>query len=344
VRLVLFDLGTTLVDRAEGFRRWAWEFRAEHRLTAADAAWLVAADDAGRADRREFFRNVRARFGLAVSEEDLAEAYRERCPALVPPAPGVLAGLPRLRAAGWRIGVLGEGEHQLATLLCTGLSGMVDGWALAGPDGLSTSDTRLLALAADRCETTLDDGWLVSGDVSAGFAAGLRTVRVAGDRELGGAAESGLGNGPVRDEPARPGLAESSEPVRREPARTGTAKSGLGNEPVHDEPARAGSSKSSPANEPVRDEPAQTGSAELRYATTEAEPPRATAGAASSASPVQPVASPVAAAGRRQQHAGGSAAASDAGAGPATASAAETPRSADHAVPDTAAAIALLLS
>ncbi|MFE3177000.1 HAD family hydrolase [Amycolatopsis sp. NPDC059090] len=176
VRLVLFDLDTTLVDRAEGFRRWVWEFCAEHRLAEADAEWLVAADDRGRADRATFFKSLRERFDL--QEADLEDTYRERHPALVPVAPGVLTGLPRLRAAGWRIGVLGEGEAQLSTLLCTGIAGLVDGWALAGPAGLSTSDPKLFALAAERCETTLDDAWLVGADVEAGRSAGLRTVRV----------------------------------------------------------------------------------------------------------------------------------------------------------------------
>ncbi|WP_337822946.1 HAD family hydrolase [Amycolatopsis sp. A1MSW2902] len=181
MRLVLFDLDTTLVDRAEGFRRWAWEFCAEHRLADADAAWLITADDRGRADRATFFKNLRERFDL--QEPDLEDAYRERHPALVPAAPGVLAGLPRLRAAGWRIGVLGEGEPQLSTLLCTGIAGLVDGWALAGPDGLSTSDPKLFGLVAERCETTLDDAWFVGADVGPARSAGLRTVRVGPDRD-----------------------------------------------------------------------------------------------------------------------------------------------------------------
>ncbi|WP_370940006.1 HAD family hydrolase [Amycolatopsis sp. cg13] len=185
VRLVLFNLDTTLVDRAEGFRRWVWEFCAEHRLTEADAAWLVAADDRGRTDRTAFFKNIRERFDL--HEADLEDAYRERHPALVPAAPGVLTGLPRLRAAGWRIGVLGEGEPQLSTLLCTGIAGLVDGWALAGPDGLSTSDPKLFALAAERCETTLDGAWLVGADVEAGRSAGLRTMRIGPDRDTAAA-------------------------------------------------------------------------------------------------------------------------------------------------------------
>ncbi len=185
MRLVLFDLDTTLVDRAEGFRRWVWEFCAEHRLTDADAAWLIAADERGRADRATFFKNVRERFDLPQS--DLEDAYRERHPALVPATPGVLTGLPRLRAAGWRIGVLGEGEPQLATLLCTGIAGLVDGWALAGPDGLSTSDPKLFQLAAERCETTLADAWLVGADVEPAQSAGLRTVRVGPERDTAAA-------------------------------------------------------------------------------------------------------------------------------------------------------------
>ncbi|WP_020662207.1 HAD family hydrolase [Amycolatopsis benzoatilytica] len=221
MRLVLFDLGTTLVDRAEGFRRWAWEFCAEHRLGPDAAAWLVTADDAGRTGRPEFFRNVRTRFGLAASEQALAEAYLERCPALVPPVPGVLAGLPRLRAAGWRIGVVGEGDHQLAALLCTGISGLVDGWAIAGPSGPSTSDAGRFALAARRCETGLDGGWLVSADVSAGIAAGLCTVRVSpkrGEAQLSGSAAAEEQVQPEREagrlQPDRAAPGAAAEPAQ----------------------------------------------------------------------------------------------------------------------------------
>ncbi|WP_051791546.1 HAD family hydrolase [Amycolatopsis jejuensis] len=196
MRLVLFHLETTLVDRAEGFRRWAWEFCAEHRLTREDADWLSTADDHGRANRAVFFKEVHDRFGLRHNETELLEAYRERHPALIPAAPGVLTGLPRLRAAGWRIGVLGESDYHLSTLLCTGIAGLVDGWALAGTEGVSTSDTRLLGIAAGRCEAPMEGGWLVAG---AGRSA-----------DFGGGASAGPGADPSASRTSGGGVSSDS--------------------------------------------------------------------------------------------------------------------------------------
>ncbi|MGW4486818.1 HAD family hydrolase [Amycolatopsis sp. NPDC004368] len=192
MRLVLFDLDNTLVDRAEGFRRWSWEFCAEHRLTPDDAGWLTSADDDGLAPRDVFFQAVRDRFGLRESGAELLESYRRRHPALIPAAPGVLAGLPRLRAAGWRIGVVtnGDAEQQLATLVCTGVAGLVDGWAISGHEGVGKPDRRLFEIAADRCEAPLRDGWMVGDgaatDIAGGRAAGLHTVWVERGRAWAG--------------------------------------------------------------------------------------------------------------------------------------------------------------
>ncbi|HWD00869.1 MAG TPA: HAD family hydrolase [Amycolatopsis sp.] len=184
MRLVLFDLDNTLVDRAEGFRRWVWEFCAEHRLTADDAAWLLTADDDGRAPRKAFFTAVRERFAVAESVAELLDAYLRRHPALIPAAPGVLGGLPRLRTAGWRIGVVtnGEADQQLATLLRTDVAAFVDGWAISGYEGVGKPDRRLFEIAAERCQAPLAGGWMVGDsehtDIAGGRAAGLRTVWV----------------------------------------------------------------------------------------------------------------------------------------------------------------------
>ncbi|MFI5613852.1 HAD family hydrolase [Amycolatopsis sp. NPDC051903] len=192
MRLVLFDLDNTLVDRAEGFRRWAWEFCAEHRLSADDATWLTAADEDGHAPREAFFAAVRDRFTVKATVAELLESYRRRHPALIPAAPGVLTGLPRLRSAGWRIGVVtnGNAEQQLATLLCTDVAGLVDGWAISEHEGVGKPDRRLFEIAAERCQAPLADGWMVGdgarADIAGGRAAGLHTVWVDRGREWSG--------------------------------------------------------------------------------------------------------------------------------------------------------------
>ena len=98
--LALFDLDGTLVDRVAGLRAWAAEFCADHGLAPAEADWLVAADGDGRVSKEEFFAQVKARYGLASSFDELWQQYRDRQPTLIPVYDGVMAGLAELRAGG----------------------------------------------------------------------------------------------------------------------------------------------------------------------------------------------------------------------------------------------------
>ncbi|MCG5215466.1 HAD family hydrolase [Streptosporangium sp. KLBMP 9127] len=182
-RLALFDLDNTLVDRAEGLRRWAEEFVAERRLDIGDVEWMIEADGDGFVPKEAFFTRVRERFELQDSVEDLWARYRSRHPRLIPPFPGALDGLGRLRDAGWRTGVVTNGfaDVQMSTLVCSGVGDVVDGWAISGAERVRKPDARLFAIAARRCGMTLSDGgWMIgdsaSADIGGGQIIGLRTV------------------------------------------------------------------------------------------------------------------------------------------------------------------------
>jgi FMN phosphatase YigB (HAD superfamily) len=187
--LALFDLDGTLVDRAAGLRAWADEFCGAHGLDPIEADWIVEADGDGRVPKEQFFARIRDRYGLAASIDELFGQYRDRQPALVPVHDGVFDGLARLRAAGWRIGVVtnGYGDVQTNTLTSSGLAAHVDGWAISGAEDVWKPDVRLFEIAATRAGASLaDGGWMTGdsarGDIAGGRAAGLRTVWVHRDR------------------------------------------------------------------------------------------------------------------------------------------------------------------
>ena len=185
--LALFDLDGTLVDRRAGLRAWAEEFCAAHGLDPFEADWILEADDDGRAPKELFFGRIRERYGLSASLDDLFRQYRERQPTLVPVHAGVLDGLDRLRAGGWRLGIVTNGYEsvQTRTLTSTGLADRVDGWAISGAEDIWKPDVRLFEIAAERAGTALD-GWMVGdsawGDMVGGRAAGLTTAWVHHDR------------------------------------------------------------------------------------------------------------------------------------------------------------------
>lgn len=71
--LALFDLDNTLIDRAGAFRQWASKFTADRALGQKEVEWLERVDDDGFAPRNEFFEEVRQRYELAESVDDLGD-------------------------------------------------------------------------------------------------------------------------------------------------------------------------------------------------------------------------------------------------------------------------------
>ncbi|MFI9589803.1 HAD family hydrolase [Nonomuraea sp. NPDC052265] len=187
--LALFDLDNTLIDRLAAFRLWAAEFAAGRGLGPDAVEWLARLDADGSVPMDVFFARVRERFALAEPVEELWRAYRARLPFLVECRAEVLAGLDRLRAAGWAVGIVTNGmaDNQTGKIRRTGLAERVDGWAISGAEGVRKPGARLFEIAADRCGAALEGGWMVGDDpdkdVAGGRGAGLRTIWV--DRGTG---------------------------------------------------------------------------------------------------------------------------------------------------------------
>jgi HAD superfamily hydrolase (TIGR01549 family) len=189
-RLALFDLDDTLIALPPAFRRFASDFAREHGLPDEAEEWLVAAWDPYQ--RRDmFFGLVRERYGLAEPVEELWGLYRRRMPEYVVLRDEVRDGLVALRRAGWRLGIVtnGEADNQLGNIERTGLDRLVDAVAVSGALGIRKPDAEIFRVAAEDAGCALGDGgWMVgdnpTADVGGGAAVGLRTAWVdkAGER------------------------------------------------------------------------------------------------------------------------------------------------------------------
>lgn len=182
-RLALFDLDNTLVDREDAHRRWSEGLIARHGLGPEAIEWLVAEDGDGLTPKDRYFAAAKARFGLRESVEALWARYRTEKPSLIKPDPAIQIGLTRLRDAGWKIGIVTNGREdtQNATIMHAQLSGLVDGWAISGAEGVKKPATELFTIAALRCGADVSlGGWMIGdsakADVGGGRSAGLRTI------------------------------------------------------------------------------------------------------------------------------------------------------------------------
>ncbi|MEV5568322.1 HAD family hydrolase, partial [Streptomyces sp. NPDC052196] len=184
-RLVLFDLDGTLADRQSALKDAVTGLCQTHSLVPDAEEWLRA-ELVDRANASDFAR-LKEAFDLEVPAEQLWQEYVDRMAAAVTCRPDVLAGLARLRAAAWTIGVItnGAGDIQRTKLAASGLADLIDGVAVSGDLEIRKPDLRLFQLAASRCSVNLaDGGWMVgdnpAGDIGGGQRAGLRTNRGGG--------------------------------------------------------------------------------------------------------------------------------------------------------------------
>ncbi len=179
-------MDNTLIDLDGAFGSWAAEFAATHDLGAGGLQWILDLDIP---HRDLMFRWIKYHFDIAASADDLWAEYRARMPFLVECRPEVLAMLARLRESGWKVGIVANGmaDNQLGKLRATGLADAVDGFAVAGVEGIRKPDVALFAIAATRCGTSLEKGgWMVgdnlTADIEGGRAAGLRTIWVTSEQ------------------------------------------------------------------------------------------------------------------------------------------------------------------
>ena len=185
MRLALFDLDGTLVDRRSAFVDAIVGLAHDHAYGPEIERWLLT-ELADRADRSDFDR-LRTAFRLNESADHLWRVYVDRMAASVSCRPAVLSSLMQLREAGWSIGVAtnGASDIQRAKVRATGLAELIDGIAASGDIDVRKPDPRLFELAAARCGTQLTPGDWMTGDnpetdIAGGYKAGLRAIWVRG--------------------------------------------------------------------------------------------------------------------------------------------------------------------
>jgi FMN phosphatase YigB (HAD superfamily) len=179
--LLLADLDDTLIDRRAGFRRWAETFCTEHGLEN-EVPWLERLDGFGYTPREEFHAAVRERFRLAKTVDQLAAAYDRDYPGFtVPPGALCIALLRRLRAAGWRIGVVTNGRAlQVRKLRVAGLAELVDACCVSEVEGSRKPEPAIFLRAAELCGASIAGGWMAGdnpdADMRGAHALGLQTI------------------------------------------------------------------------------------------------------------------------------------------------------------------------
>lgn len=181
--LLLLDLDNTLADRAAAFEHWAGTQLNRWAPTDDGAiAFLHEQDCDGFAPREAFLASVRDRFELVDSVEELLADYRRITLEGFPPLDeDVAEQLRSLRADGWRVGVVTNGDAgvQEATVKRIGLEPLIDACVVSGSAGIAKPNRRIFENAAEKCGRPLTDAWMIGDaeiDVAGAAAAGMRSV------------------------------------------------------------------------------------------------------------------------------------------------------------------------
>jgi putative hydrolase of the HAD superfamily len=179
--LLLVDLDDTVLPRRDAFRAWASDYLDELGQPE-ELDWLVQADQNGLRSRDEFFGSMIEHLRLDHTRETLAEFYYDRflstftCPA------EVAESLRRVRAHGFRIAIVTNGEHraQTAKISSAALADLVDVICISGTEGVAKPAAEFFELAASRCGEPLEGAWMIGDnpetDIGGAHRLGLRTV------------------------------------------------------------------------------------------------------------------------------------------------------------------------
>jgi len=182
VPLLLVDLDNTLIDRAGAFARWARDFAAAQGGSAADAQWLITADQDGLESRERLTALITERFGLAGEESagPLTELRAGLVRKIVMDK-AATRSLRAARAAGWTPFVVTNGTvtQQENKLRHSGLDREVAGWVISEGAGIRKPDPEIFRLAAASAGQPLDGAWMI-GDSAEADIGGARNAGLPG--------------------------------------------------------------------------------------------------------------------------------------------------------------------
>ncbi|MBS2965120.1 HAD family hydrolase [Actinocrinis puniceicyclus] len=191
VKFAFFDLDNTLVDQSGALREWAEQFVADRGIDPAAVDFLAVKSTTAKT-WTEYASDFKRHFGLADSVEQLVHDVTMTYPHFFVLDDAVSEGLRRLRAEGWRLGVITNGATtmQNAKIDRVRLRGLVDGVFVSETEGARKPERLIFERAAAGLGVQLDHpyGWMVGdsleADIAGGIGAGLRTIWVQNERAL----------------------------------------------------------------------------------------------------------------------------------------------------------------
>ncbi|HXQ18479.1 MAG TPA: HAD-IA family hydrolase [Acidimicrobiales bacterium] len=184
IRVAIFDLDNTLVDRQAAFERFAVQFAERHGLQTEGARWLIEADRDGLAERPYLFERARSHFGLADPLDELVAAYYPEYLSHFAPDEAVQVALERLKGAEWRVAVATNGPStQRLKINAAGLTPWLDAICISGELGFAKPDRRIFAAAVAAVgggKEALGRAWMVgdmpAADIQGAHRAGMRAA------------------------------------------------------------------------------------------------------------------------------------------------------------------------
>ena len=185
-RLALFDVDNTLLDRQAAFEHWGADFLVAYDIASSEFSTLSSIDNDGVTPRDAFFAQVKERFGIATSLEQLLEDYHRAYASYYPAPLETIQALRKLRAGGWKLGVVTNGPpSQLTKLDAAHLTSEFDVVCVSAIVGIQKPNVGIFEDAARRCGVDLR-GWMVGDtpgtDIEGGWRAGLRTIWITRGR------------------------------------------------------------------------------------------------------------------------------------------------------------------
>ena len=185
--LVLFDLDNTLLDREAAFAKWASIFVNNHGLSLDAWSVIESADEDGLRPRDQFFEVLRASLPIETSVDDLLDSYHDEYPQCYTVSEETLDAIRRLRASGWKVGVVTNGPpSQMLKIEITNLAQEFDAICVSSIVGSRKPERGIFEEAARVCDVPLN-GWMVGdaphADIEGGRAAGLATIWISRGRD-----------------------------------------------------------------------------------------------------------------------------------------------------------------
>ena len=180
--LVMIDLDNTLNDRASAVTAWIDEFCAERGLPLDAPAWMETNDQDGYGDRLAMFGELRLRYGIRATADELVATYRAGVRRHLREVPGARRCLADLRRAGRTVVIVsnGAGPAQQHKIDALGFRSLVDAVVVSDEVGVAKPRAEIFELAAERVGLPLKGAWMVGDsphhDIGGAQAIGLSTV------------------------------------------------------------------------------------------------------------------------------------------------------------------------